>query len=120
MPERWSKETAMAAGHLRDQIAQLAETLERCRKAMLVSKAAIGAGAIWIVAFLVGAVGLMPPAMVGAIAAVIGGVVLYGSNSSTAVQAAEAMKDAERLRAKLIDNVDPRTVGGGARNPFGE
>ena len=78
----------MANCDLPDQIArlevdieQLAETLERCRKAMLVAKVAIGAGAIWILAYAIGVVMFGPPTMIGAIAAVIGGVVLYGSNS---------------------------------------
>src|SRR5262245_15746526 len=109
----------MRLPHLRDQIVQLeddieqlTETLERCRKAMLVSKVAIGARPLWIRAYLVGAVGLVPTAMVGAIAAVIGGIVLYGSNASTSKQAAAAMKHAERLRSELIDRVDPRAVGG--------
>jgi dihydrodipicolinate synthase/N-acetylneuraminate lyase len=108
----------MADGDLHDQIAQLesdieqlAETLERCRKAMLFAKVVISAGAIWLLAFLVGAVGFVPAAMVGAIAVVIGGVVLYGSNASTLKEATAAMKDAERLRADLIDRIDPRTVG---------
>lgn len=117
----------MTGGDLREQIAQLeadieqlAETLERCRKTTLVSQVAIGAGAIWILAYLIGAVGFVPAAMVGAIAAIIGGVVLYGSNASTAKQAAATMKDAERLRAELIDRVDPRTVGSGGINSFAE
>ena len=113
-------ETATSVTDLSDQIAQLeadieqlAATLERCRKAMLFSKIAIGAGGIWILAYLLGAVGFGPITMVGAIAAVIGGIVLYGSNSSTAKQATAAMRDAERLRPDLIDRVETRTVGGG-------
>ena len=102
---------------LRDQIAQLeveieqlAETLERCRKAMLISQVAIGAAVIWILAYLVGIVGPVPTVMVGAFATFIGGVVVFGSNSSTSKRAAAAMKDAETLRAELIDMVDLRTV----------
>ncbi len=108
----------MVDDDLRDQIAQLevdieqfADTLERCRKAILLSKLSIGAGTVWTLAYLVGAVALVPTAMVGAIAAVIGGVVVFGSSSSTSKQAAAAITDAERLRAGLIDKVDARTVG---------
>lgn len=113
----------MANCDLPDQIArlevdieQLAETLERCRKAMLVAKVAIGAGAIWILAYAIGVVMFGPATMIGAIAAVVGGVVLYGSNASTSKEAAAAMADAERLRAGLIDKLDPQTVGARARN----
>jgi len=107
----------MADGDLRDQITQieadleqLVEKLERCRKAMLVSKVGTGVGVIWILAYFVGAVGFVPAAMVGATAAVIGGVVVYGSNSSTSKEVSAAMKDGERLRAELIEKIDPRIV----------
>ena len=53
----------MADGDLRDQIARieadidkLAQTLDGCRKAMLLSKAAIVAGGIWMLAYLLGAI----------------------------------------------------------------
>jgi hypothetical protein len=121
------KAMGMANCDLPDQIArlevdieQLAETLERCRKAMLVAKVAIGAGAIWILAYAIGVVMFGPATMIGAIAAVIGGVVLYGSNASTSKEAAAAMKDAQRLRGELIDKVDLRTVDGSAINSFSE
>ena len=77
---------------------------------MLISQVAIGAAAIWILAYLVGIVGLVPTALVGSIAAVLGGVVVFGSNASTSKRAAAATKDAETLKAELIDKIDPRTV----------
>jgi hypothetical protein len=49
-------------------------------------------------------------------AVVIGGVVVFGSNSSTPKQTMAAMKAAEIQRAELIDMIDLRTVdenGGG-------
>jgi len=97
---------------LEDEIDRLADKLESCRKIMVFSKVAIGAGAIWILAFIFGAVGFGPSSMIAAIGAMIGGVVLLGSNSTTAKLAATAMQDAERRRAELIDEVDARTVGG--------
>ena len=108
----------MVDDDLRDQIARiefdiehLAETLDRCRKAMLLSKVAIGVGAVCALAYLLGAIGFDPTAMIGAIAAVIGGVVVFGSNSSTSKQTAAAMKAAETQRARLIDMIDLRAVG---------
>jgi hypothetical protein len=107
----------MADGDLRDQIAgieadieQLAKTLDGCRKAMLFSKVAIAAGGIWILAYLLGAIRFDPAAMIGAIAATIGGVVIFGSNSSTSKQTTAAIKAAEIRRAELIDMIDLRTV----------
>ena len=108
----------MADGDLRDQIAriesdieQLAKTLDGCRKAMLLSKVAVAAGGIWILAYLLGAIRFEPTTMVGAIAAIIGGVVVFGSNLTTSKQTTATMKAAERHRAELIDIVDLRTVG---------
>jgi hypothetical protein len=107
----------MIDGDLRDQIAgieadieQLAKTLDGCRKAMLFSKVAIAAGGIWILAYLLGAIRFDPAAMIGAIAATIGGVVIFGSNSSTSKQTTAAIKAAEIRRAELIDMIDLRTV----------
>ena len=108
----------MADGDLRDQISriesdieQLAKTLDGCRKAMLLSKVAVAAGGIWILACLLGAIRFEPTTMVGAIAAIIGGVVVFGSNLTTSKQTTATMKAAERHRAELIDIVDLRTVG---------
>ncbi|MGC1591943.1 MAG: hypothetical protein WA770_17750, partial [Pseudolabrys sp.] len=105
----------MVDGDLRDQIArlesdieQLAEGLERCRKAMLLSKEAVTAGGICILAYFLGPIRFDPTILIGALAAVIGGVVGFGSNSSTAKQAMAAMKDAEAQRAKLIGMIDLR------------
>ena len=76
--------TLGADGGLRDQISrieddieQLAKTLDGCRKAMLFSKLAIAAGGIWILAYLIGAIGFDATAMIGAMAAVIGGAVVF-------------------------------------------
>jgi len=102
---------------LRDQISriegsidQLAETLDNCRKAMLLSKMAIAAGGIWFLGYFLGAIGFDPTLMVGAIAATIGGVVILGSNSSTSQQTIAAMKAAETERDELIDMINPRAV----------
>ena len=103
----------MADAGLRDQIArieadieQLAEGLDRCRKAMLLSKVAIVVGAVFLLAYFVGAISFDPTILIGAIAAIVGGVVVFGSNSSTAKQTMAAMKDAESQRAELIDMID--------------
>ena len=76
---------------------------------MLLSKVAVAAGGIWILAYLLGAIGFEPTTMVGAIAAIIGGVVVFGSNSTTSKQTMAAMKSAETRRAKLIDMINFRS-----------
>ena len=65
------------------RIEELAEIAERCRKIILFSKVAIAAGGIWLLAITLGAIRFDPMAMIGAIAVVIGGTVVFGSNAST-------------------------------------
>ena len=108
----------MVDGDLRDQIArlesdieQLAEGLERCRKAMLLSKGAVTAGGICILAYFLGPIRFDPTILIGALAAIIGGVVVFGSNLATSKQTLAAMKDAEAKRTELIGMIDLRSVG---------
>jgi hypothetical protein len=98
---------------LEAQIEEHAEIIERCRKIMLFSKAAIIGGGLLLLAILLGVVGADPTGMIGAIAALIGGTVLLGSNGSTSEQATKALQAAETRRAELIDQIDPRPVGQG-------
>jgi len=100
---------------LEAEIDELAETLEGCRKALLLSKAAIAAGGIWILASFL--VSFDPTTVIGATAAVIGGVVAFGSNLTTAKQTTTAMKAAETHRAELIDAINIRAVSAGGRGP---
>jgi hypothetical protein len=97
---------------LEDRIEQHAQAIESCRKFMLASRIAIAAGAILLAALVFGVIAFSPMAMVTAFAAVIGGVVLLGSNSSTSQQATAAMQAAEAQRAALIGAIDLRVVGG--------
>jgi hypothetical protein len=110
----------MADDDPRDQISRIendieeyAVTLEGCRKAMLLSKVAVVSGIISLAAYLLGAIWLNSVAVIGAMAAVIGGVVVFGSNLTTSRQATSAMAALERHRAELIDTINLRTIGEG-------
>src|SRR5262249_50776573 len=114
----------MTNDDLRDQISRIetdiedhAVTLEGCRKAMLLSKVAVAAGIVSLSAYLLGAIWLNAVAFVGAMAAVIGGVVVFGSNLTPSNQATSAMAALERRRAELIDMINLRTVGEGEECP---
>ncbi len=98
---------------LEAQIEALAETIEGCRKIMLVAKVALVGGAALILAMLVGAIRTDLASLSGATAAVLGGIVLLGSNRSTADQALARMRKAEGARAALIDRLELRPVDGG-------
>ncbi len=98
---------------LEAQIEELAEALVRCRWFILLSQALMAAGAVWILALPFGVVRFTPAAMLGSIAAIIGGIVGFGSNTSTARQLAAAMQAAEAQRAELIGSIDLRLVQDG-------
>jgi UPF0716 family protein affecting phage T7 exclusion len=99
--------------HIETHIEQLADVIESCRKFILISKAAMAAAGTLIFAVIIGAVGFDPTVMIGALAAVIGGTVVCGSNKSTLKQSTTAMKAAEAHRAELISRLDLRVVGDG-------
>jgi ferric-dicitrate binding protein FerR (iron transport regulator) len=96
---------------LEARIEELAEAAEQCRKIILISKTAIALGAILGLVIMLGAIRIDPMALIAAIAAVIGGTVLLGSNSSTLAEMTAAMKTAETRRAELIDGIELRLVG---------
>ncbi len=98
---------------LEDRIEQLAETIERCRKLVLIAKAAVAVGTLVIVAVLAGMIRL-DTALIASLAAVIGGLVAIGANSSTADEAAAALAAAETERDELINAIGLQVVGGRA------
>lgn len=98
-------------GRLEAQLEALAEGLARCAKVKLVSKVALAGGAAWLLAAIAGLVSFDPAAMAAAIAAVIGGVVMYGSNATTAQELETATGDTEARRAALIGQLNLRVVG---------
>ena len=99
--------------HIEAHIEELTDIIERCRKIILFSKVAVAAGGILILATIIGAVGFDPAVLIGAIAAVIGGTVVFGSNMSTLKQTMTDMKAAEAHRTELISRMDLKVVGDG-------
>jgi hypothetical protein len=96
---------------LEAEIDELTGVVERSWKVGLFAKMAVLAGAMWLLASTVGAISLDPVALIGAIAAVIGGIVVFGSNTSTSKQAALGIKAAEARRAELIGRIELRPIG---------
>jgi membrane glycosyltransferase len=95
------------------RIEELGEAIERCRKLALAAKIAIGAGTAWIVLTLTWVIPFVPSLTVAALAAVIGGVVLLGSNSTTWKQTEAALSASEAMRADLIEHLQLRVVDEG-------
>ena len=90
---------------------ELAEVSERCRKIILVSKAAIAGGVALLLITMLGLFGSNQVTALGSIAVVIGGIVSLGSNVSTLRETMAAMSAAEVLRSDLISKIDLRVVG---------
>jgi len=96
---------------IEERLEELAEISERCRKIILVSKAAIAGGAALLLVMMLGLFGSSQTAALGSIAAVLGGIVSLGSNVSTLRQTSDAIGAAEALRSDLISRIDLQVVG---------
>jgi hypothetical protein len=108
----------MDDGNIRDDIARLetrietlTESIERCRKIAVGSKIAISGGGIWFAMALFWILPFDATAFVAALTAVLGGVVLLGSNATTWEQTQADLHAVERARADLIGSIELRVVG---------
>jgi hypothetical protein len=95
---------------LEAQIDDLVAKLESCRKFILVSQIAIVAGAVLLAALLLGVIRFDATEMIAAVAALLGGIVGWGSNRSTAQEAAAELAVAEAERKALIGSIALRVV----------
>jgi hypothetical protein len=96
---------------IEEQLEELADVSERCRKIILVSKAAIAGGVALLFFVMLGLFGANQVVAIGSIAVVLGGIVSLGSNLSTLQQTMAAMTAAEARRSDLINGIDLRVVG---------
>lgn len=91
---------------LESEIETLSESAARCAKIAIGARIAIGAGCVVFAAMLIRLIESSALwLMIGAIFA-MGGIVLYGSNRTTAEQIAARIANAERLRARLIGDME--------------
>jgi hypothetical protein len=95
---------------IEERLERLAEVAERCRKIILVSKAAIGAGIALLLVTMLGLFAGSQATALASIALVLGGIVSLGSNVSTLQQTLDAISAAELQRSDLIGRIDLRLV----------
>ena len=91
---------------LEELIEDLAARIESCRKLILVSRIAVAGASLVLGGMLLGAIRFDPAAMAAAVAASLRGIAVWGSNKSTAQQAAKELASAESDRSVLIEEMD--------------
>jgi hypothetical protein len=104
-------ESANDIARIEEHIEALHDAIAHCRKVALAAKVMIAVGGLWLVSTLFGIVDFVPLMLIAAIAAVIGGIVLAGSNSTTWTQIEDRLEKSEALRAQMIEQTEMRVVG---------
>jgi hypothetical protein len=95
---------------LEAQIDEISSKLESCRKYIIVARIALVGGAILLAAILLGAISFDQRLLLVAIAALLGSIIVWGSNRSTADEAAAELAKAEADRAALIGRLHLQVV----------
>jgi hypothetical protein len=96
---------------IEEHIEALRESIARCRKLALAARISIVAGAALLALTLLTLVPFSAAIVTAAVAAVIGGIVLAGSNATTWTQAEARLRASEAMRAEMIEQMDLRVVG---------
>ena len=95
---------------LEAQIEELAARSESCRKFILVGRVAILGGVVLLAVILLGVISFDPRLLLAAITALLAGIVLWGSNDSTAKETATELAAAEAERGRLIGELNLQVV----------
>ena len=95
---------------LEEHIEELAAKIESGRKFILASRIAVAGGGLVLAAMLVGAIRSDLGLMAAAVSLLLGGIVVWGSNSSTAKEATKELTASESERAALIEHINPRVI----------
>jgi hypothetical protein len=90
---------------LEAEIEKLSVTAEWCRKLGFAAKVAVGAGLALFAVIFFGPVYATGLSLMIAGILTLGGLVLAGSNGTTAEQTAEKIAEAEQMRAELISQM---------------
>jgi hypothetical protein len=95
---------------LEEHIEGLAAKIESCRKFILAARIAVAGGGLTLAAMPVGVIRSDLGLMAAAVSLLLGGIVVWGSNSSTAKEAAKEIATIESERAALIEHINPRVI----------
>jgi hypothetical protein len=94
---------------LESEIERLSDEAERCRKTLIAARASCITGSLMLLLTAFGQVG--PVAFVLAVAAILGGIAVFGSTRSTRDQVISTIEVREAERAALINSLELREVG---------
>ena len=97
-------------GRLEEHIEELETRLDSCRKFASASRFAIALGGVLLLGLLFGIIPFDELALVGGMASGLGGVVMLGSNNSTAKATEAELAEAQAERAALIGSIELRVV----------
>jgi hypothetical protein len=95
---------------LEAQIETLSARIENCHKFILAARIAVAGGAVLLTVLFLGLIRFDPMFLFGAFAALLGGIVVWGSNSSTANEAQEQLAKTEANRRALIGLINLRVI----------
>ena len=95
---------------LEERVEELAARIESCRKFILAARLAVAGGGIVLAAMLFGIIQFDPGPMAAAVAATLGGIVVWGANASTATETSKEIVKLESERAALIEYINPRVI----------
>jgi hypothetical protein len=95
---------------IEEHIEELAAKIESCRKFILAARIAVAGGVVVLAAMLAGAIRSDLEMMAAAVSLLLGGIVVWGSNSSTAKEASREIAAADSKRAALIEHINPRVI----------
>jgi hypothetical protein len=91
---------------LEGEIESLADAADRCRKIALAARIAAGGGALLLVGVLLGVLRADGLSLMLTAILILGGIVAYGSNATTARQIADRIARAEQSRTELISAME--------------
>ncbi len=109
--DEWTPGPAEDVEELELRIDELGDAIARSRRLMAAGRAGAVAGALLLLALMIGVFAFEPARVVFALALLIGGIVFAGSSKSSTEQLERSLARAEREREAAIDALDLVATG---------